>query len=176
MGSTCLLPHLVGLPTHFFYGLFPLEFHFLDLAIHVPSLSLHPIGLGVNFISRLPKQDSLPNHASNLQETDYNQPACEPDEMTLYLEILASLLAGLIASWGDWLWAGGYRWRGGLVCGLALWLFLSFFTGFLFGDPLFWRVGSRILSGRNPNQYEETDYRQRFVHDGENVSRLARAG
>jgi len=140
----------------------------LGLVLHVPGLFFHPFGLGVNVAASLAYQDSLPNHASNLKRTDYHQTECEPCEPILYLEVLASLLAGLIAAWGGWLWGGGRRVWGGLVIGLSLWLFLSFFTGFLFNDPLFWRPIGRILTGGNPYRCQgdqQTEYRQPFQHN-----------
>lgn len=61
-----------------------------------------------------------------------------------------------------------------MVIALRLWLFLSFMTGFLFGDPLFWRVGRLALSGHGESAYrcqcaQHSEYRQMFEHDGENV-------
>ncbi len=173
----CLFSHLVGLPSHFLYGLLPLEFHFLDLAIHVPGLSLHPIGLPVNILAGLAEQDRLPADENQLQESDYSQTPCEIHEPTLYLEILAACLCGLIMGWGGWLWGGGGRGRvyGGLVMVLCVWLFLSFFTGFLFNDPLFWRPLSHILTGQNPYHCQwdqQTEYRQMFHYDTENVSQI----
>jgi len=135
------------------------------LPIHVPGLGLDPIGLPFNVSASLAQQNRLPDHTANLEQTDQYQPACQPYESVLYLEILSGVLAGLIASWGGWLWAGGYRWWGSLVVGLALWLFLSFATAITFGDLYFWRVGWRILTGSNPYQYEQTDYRQSFQHN-----------
>ena len=108
-----------------------------------------------------------------LQSADYYQSQSEPSESVLYLEALSALLAGLIASWGGWLWAGGSRGWGILVATLSVWLFLSFFTAVTFGDPLFWRVGWSLLRGRNPySESEHSEYRQLFQHDGENVSQI----
>jgi hypothetical protein len=147
-----------------------LAFRHIGLPADVAGLRLHPLRLGMNVAASLFQEPSLPNHSGNLQQSNENQSPCEPSESLLYLEILSALLAGLIASWGGWLWAGGSRWWGGLVAGLAVWLFLSFATAVTFGDPCFWRVGRRILTGSDPYQYEETDYRQPFMHDAENVS------
>jgi hypothetical protein len=166
-----LFAHLVGLPSHFLYGLPPLELHFLDLAAHVPGLSSHPTSLGMNIVASLAEQSGLPADKNQLQESDSNQAPCEIHEPALYLEVLATLLAGLIAGWGGWLYGGGNRAWGGLVIALSLWLFLSSFTGFLFNDPLFWRPLGSILTGHNPYRcQEQTDYRQTFQHDAENVS------
>ncbi|HEY0264457.1 MAG TPA: hypothetical protein VGC07_08025 [Granulicella sp.] len=128
----------------------------------------------MNVLAGLIHQDALPNHAPNLEQSHEYQSACQQDDSVLYLEILSALLAGLIATWGGWLWGGGNRGWGSLVIALSLWLFLSFTTAVTFGDPLFWRVGMRLLIGNNPYQYERVkgndEYRQRFQHDGENVS------
>jgi len=90
----------------------------------------------------------------------------------LYLTLLGAILAGLIGSWCGWLWGGG-NWRGGgLVIALTLWLFLSFFTGFLFNDSLFWRPFGHILTRQNPYHCQwdqQTEYHQTFQHDAEIV-------
>jgi hypothetical protein len=135
----------------------------------------------MNILASLAEQKSLPSDKHYLEESNYNQTPCEIHEPMLYLEILATLLAGLIASWGGWLWGGGHRAWGGLVIALSLWLFLSFFTGFLFSDPLFWRAGWNVLSGHDPYRCEPvycqtSNYRQTFQHNGENVSQKSLDG
>src|SRR5206468_4024286 len=114
----------------------------------------------------LPQQDGLPCHASNLQQSYQYQSACEPSESVLYLEILSALLAGLIASWGGWLWGGGHRFFGALVAGLAIWLFLSFATALTFGDPVFWRPMLRLLTRQEADgrYYKHSDYRHPLNH------------
>jgi hypothetical protein len=113
-----------------------------------------------------------------LDETNEHQSPCEVHEPALYLEILAALLAGLIGAWGGWLWAGGHRIWGGIVAVLSLWLYLSFATSAAFGDPLFWRVGGRLLHGQEPYRwdhanYPQTEYRQSLQHDAENVAQIS---
>jgi hypothetical protein len=138
-------------------------------------LSLHPVGLPVNVTAGSTDQDSLPDHTPHLERTDYHQTECEPCEPVLYLEVLASLLARLIAAWGGWLWGTGRLAWGGMVIALGVLLFLSFSSGFLFDGPLFWRPLEHILTGRNPYYCQwakQTEYRQTFQHDGGNVSQI----
>lgn len=141
-------------------------------AHRITVLPFHVVGLHFDRLQGAFQQTRLPDHRASLQKADYDEAACEPGDSVLYLEILSALLAGLIASWGGWLWAGGHRAWGAVVAGLALWLFLSFTTTLTFGDPCFWRVGSQVLRGESPRRYEyQTEqYRQPLQHDGENVS------
>jgi hypothetical protein len=135
-------------------------------------LAFHVRSLGVNITASLLQENRLPDHRGNLQQSNQSQNPCEHNEYSLYLEILASLLAGLIASWGGWLWGGGHKVWGGLVIALSLWLFLSFTTAFAFDDPLFWRPGVRLLTGHELDRwyYQHSEYHQTFQHDGGNVS------
>jgi hypothetical protein len=60
-------------------------------------------GLGLNLSQSAAQQRSLPDHRTGLQETNYHQSACKPFQFPLYGEVVAALLASLIASWGGWL-------------------------------------------------------------------------
>jgi hypothetical protein len=146
--------------------------HLVSLFPHDASLSLHPLGLRVNLIAGFSQQYSLPYHRDDLQEANNYQSECEPYELPLYGYILAALLASLIASWGGWLWGGGHRVRGGLLAVLGLWLITSTLTAVGFADPLFWRVGWRIMAGQNPDRRDcqKTEERHSFQHNEKNVS------
>jgi len=118
------------------------------------------------------QQERLPNHRSYLQKSDKRQESCKPFEFPLYAEILTALLASLIASWGGWLCGGENRVWGGCLIILGLCLTASTLTTVGFADPLFWRVGGNLLTGREADRHEcqQTEYHQTSQHDGENVS------
>lgn len=144
--------------------------------LRIFGLRIHDVGLGMNVASGLPKQDSLPSHRPNLQHSHESQDSCKPFEFPLYSEILAALLASLIACWGGWLWGGGHRIWGGLLAVLGLGLAASVLTTVGFCNPLFWRAEWRSLTFQEANrcQYaEHSNYCQTFQHDGENVSQIS---
>jgi hypothetical protein len=130
-------------------------------------LRLHPIGLSVNVASGLSQEQSLPDHTAHLQESNQRQESCKPFQFPLYGEILAALLASLIASWGGWLWGGGHRIWGSLIAALGLGLCFSVLTTAGFCDPLFWRAEWRSLTGQEANRCdcaEHTEYHHTFQH------------
>ena len=135
--------------------------------LHMPCLSLHPVGLRMNLIAGFSQQYGLPNHRQNLNEAYEYQAPCKPFEPPLYSYILAALLAAFIASWGGWLWGGGNRIWGGLLAVLGLLLTTSTMTAIGFGDPMFWRAGWRLLTGQDPDRRDcqDTEHSQLFQHD-----------
>jgi hypothetical protein len=168
-----------GVPIYLFYiELFPPSDWIIPSDIPVPDI--HPLphaeflqfGLPGDGFPRRPQKSGLPSHGPNLQDADYRQGSCKPFEFPLYSEILAALLASLIASWGGWLWAGGNRVRGGLCAVLGLGIVASVLTTVGFCDPLFWRAEWRSLTFQEANRCEcqHSEYRQTFQHDTQILS------
>lgn len=145
-----------------------------------PFANLHPLEkfsllddhLPPNCFPRECQQEDLRDAYDNLQRPDGYEQTSKQRQLPLYLEILATLLAGLIAWWDGWLAGSGNRWWGGLISALGLGLLTSAFTAIGFCDPRFWRPYLRILRGQNPFRYEwgqQSEYQQPLTHAG-NVS------
>lgn len=142
-------------------------FHLLQLRFHVPSLSPHLLRLCVHFVTGLSQQFGLPYHRANLQKSNDYEAECEPYEFPLYSYILAALFAALIASWGGWLSGGGHRVWGSLFAVIGLGLITATMTAIGFADPMFWRVGWRILTGQDPDRRDcqDDEHSQLFQHN-----------
>lgn len=147
---------------------------FSVLHFNLPMLNLYPRFLGkfgqsallFNGFPSSSQQNPLPYHRANLQNPDYRQHPCKQFQLPLYCEIIAALLASLIAAWGGWLWGRRCFMGGGLLAIIGLAMTASVLTTTGFCDPLFWRAEWRALTGQEADRCscQQHSDDQEFTH------------